>query len=139
MVPVDNHTAGEQNLSHNAADAQNAQRDINIAAQNAAEAGIIRIHEVRDDRGMRARAGPSGKAGREHGSGRRRAPQKGASRKGTAHFPDGRGKGDVEDEISKAAAGAGCLNGSGDFAAPINNEPGIDMRLGKEGSQVTVV
>ena len=74
--------------------------------------------------------GPSG--------GGRGRPQVTRIGEGSFNLPEGGGEANIEDEVSKAAAGPGTLDGPGHIPPAVNDEPGVSVCPRKERAKVTV-
>ena len=77
-------------------------------------------------------------AGRKHGGRGRGIPKEGLRGEGASNIPESRGKGNVEDEVSKAAARARALDRPGHLTTTVNDEPSVDMGLSEQGSEMTL-
>ena len=139
-VPVDDHAPGKKSIRDKDTGGQNRAGDADIAAQGAAEARVVSISEIRGrvlQRGTRGspgvRAGGApGLAGRKHSGGDGGRPQVTSLGEGKFNLLEGGGEANIEDEVSKATARPGALDGPGNISPAVDDEPGVGVRLRDE-------
>ena len=141
-APIDNHTSAHEDISNNDTGAEDSRGNTDVTAENATEARVIGIHEIRRHRGIHwvgIVLTPHIKSNIADGKddlGGRRLPEEAGLAKGAFDL-DKRGREcHIKDKVRKAAPRAGALNGPGNIKMAPNNQPSVSACFRQQGAEV---